>query len=244
VNKRYYLFFLAILFALITACSDDKPNEDVFSDVAEHKDKVNNYEIEIDLQVVITNDETEEVLQSSQALMDSTLFEDTNNSHGTLKSINDDIEEIIEYYHVDNEAYANIDDQGWEVLPEDNEIITDDDSTYYKAIADLVEEIKDEVDLETDGDHYVLTFQGKSETIYDAFEDPYSLTLSGVTPADVEHDVEIKINQDTMLVEHIKNTITGTNDGLKLELAIDHTYDKINEVDDITISQDVLDEAN
>ncbi len=244
MNKRYYLFFLAILFALMTACSNGKSDKDVFSDVAEHKDDVSNYEIEIDLQVVITNDETEEVLQSSQALMDSTLFEDTNNSHGTLKSINDDVEEIIEYYHVDDDAYANFDDQGWEVLPEDNDLITDDDSTYYIAIAELVEDIKDEVDVETDGDHYVLTFQGKSETIYDAFEEPYSLTLSGVTPADVEHDVEIKINQDTMLVEQVQNTVTGTKDGLKLELSIDHTYDNINEVDDITIPQDVQDEAN
>src|SRR5699024_7160864 len=109
----------------MTACSNGKSDKDVFSDVAEHKDDVSNYEIEIDLQVVITNDETEEVLQSSQALMDSTLFEDTNNSHGTLKSINDDVEEIIEYYLVDDDAYANFDYHGCDVLPKVSVFIID-----------------------------------------------------------------------------------------------------------------------
>lgn len=242
MKKHITLTLLLILGVLLTACSNDKADDEIFESIADNTDDVKNYELEIDLQVVITDEETEDVLQSSQALMEADHFEKTEASAGTLKSVNDEMEEIIEYYILDGSAYANIDDQGWENVTE-SDFISEDDTTTYDAISTLITDIEDEVDVATDGDSYVLTFEGKSQSIYDAFEEPYSLTLSGVSPADVEHDVEIRIDQDTMYVQQVKNTITGTNDGLKLELSIDHKYSNVNNVDEIEIPQEVLDEA-
>lgn len=223
---------------LLSACSSG----DVFGAVEKHKDEVKDYEVSIDLSVVITNDETDEVLQSSEALMNSQLIEASANSKGTIKSINDDVKEEIEYYNIDDVAYANPNGEGWQKLdPED--LGTDDDSTHYKAIAKLVADIEDDVKVETKGDQYILTFQGKSEDVYKAFEKPYSVTLTGLTPDEVDQDIEITINKSTSLVEHVKNTITGTSEGLKLTLSIDHRYDKINEIKEIEVPEDVLDQA-
>lgn len=234
-----------MLFMILAACSSDDSNssDDVFEGVENHKADVENYGLNIDMEVTISNEETKDVLQSSLASMDSDYFEESGNSAGSLRSVNDDIEENIDYYMIDDVAYANINGEGWEDATDSN-IISDDNSTNYKAIAKLIAEIEDDVEVTSDDDHYLLSFEGINEDVYSAFETPYSLTLSGVTPADVEQDAKIKVNKETMYVESVQYTITGSNDGLKLELSIDHRYDNMNEIDDIEIPQDVIDEAN
>lgn len=246
MKRRYYLFLATLVFALLAACGDnnenDNSNEDIFSSVAKHKDEVENYEFELDSETTFTNEETEDVLQSNQALMISEYFETKQQSAGTLQSNNDDVDTVIEYYDVDDMAYANINGQGWEDVT-GGDLITDDHSQNYDAIANLISDIKDDVDVTSDDSSYLFTFQGQNETVYNAFEAPYSITLSGITPSELEQDVEIKVDKETAFVEYVKNTITGANDGVEVEFLIDHQFNNINEIAEIKIPQEVIDEV-
>src|SRR5699024_10815611 len=118
----------------------------------------------------------------------------------------------------------------------------------YPEVVQIVLDIgnEDEIVMEGKDNKYIFTFSGENESIFEAFEDPYSLTLK----RDITQNIKVIVDSETYFVEHMENALKledimpgGIEEG-ELDVFIQQTYENFNEKEDITIPQEVMDEAN
>src|SRR5699024_2012709 len=62
----------------------------------------------------------------------------------------------------------------------------------------------------------------------------------GADIEDLEHDFTIVVDRETYFIEEIQSDMSVEVDNEKLAIAIAHTYDKINDIEDIEIPEEVL----
>lgn len=220
--------------------TDQGEKVDVITRVEERIDEIESYYIDASLTINIVNLTTNETEDNSQAMEQVDVIEEPMQSSGII--VEDDVTQ--QYYSTPDATYVQLDDQPWEDYSDQADQY-DHSNMLYKDVAQILIEFKEEADvkmIEKDGT-YVFTFSGKSESIYYAFEAPYSLRLTGATPDEMEQDMTITIDRDTHVIKHIENFFTVEKDGYELSILIDHSYKQINEINEISIPQEVIDEA-
>src|SRR5690625_2803025 len=100
--------------------------------------------------------------------------------------------------------------------------------------------------MERKDDKYIFTFSGENESIFEAFEDPYSLTLK----RDITQNIKIIVDSETYFVEHMENALKLDDimhegiEEVELDVFIKQTYESFNDKEDITNPQEVLDAAS
>lgn len=236
------MLMLAITCALILTACGSESKEEVIDQVTKKIDEVENYDTDASLTISVTDLSTNDLIEESALQSLVTIDHKDEMAHG--KIISDG--EQIEFYSTKDGVYAQYSEGlPWEDMPSQDQLFSDDDTTY-PNIAHILADIADEEDLEMeqDGDAYIFTFSGTNETIYEAFEEPYSLTMTGAEPKDMEHDLEISVDRKSYAVNHVKNTMSAEGAGQELEFDISQTFDQINDIDPIDIPQEVIAEVN
>src|SRR5690625_5981442 len=96
--------------------------------------------------------------------------------------------------------------------------------------------------MERKDNKYIFTFSGENEYIFEAFEDPYSLTLK----RDITQNIKIIVDSETYFVEHMENALKledimpeGIEKG-ELDVFIQKTYESINVKEVNTITNEVF----
>ena len=54
----------------------------------------------------------------------------------------------------------------------------------------------------------------------------------------------VSIDKETLLIQEVTNELSGVQDGHDLVMTIHHTYKNMNEMNDISIPQEIIDSAS
>ncbi len=240
--KKWWLLLCTLsVILLLGACNKELSKEEVIAELKDREQEVEKYHADIDLGVEIVNTEQKSTLESSRALLKTDLNEKKLEGHGIVQEETNGNKASSEYYFKGEEAYLNANNQGWMMVP--NPDVLNQDGTFYKNLVKLITAIEDKVEIDREGDSYILTFKGKDLDVYRAFEDPYSVSFTGIKPEDVVHDITIRINTETFYIERLQNTLTGEQGPMQVIVTIDHQYEKMNEIDEIEIPAEVKQQA-
>lgn len=234
--RKYGVFSFIIFISLIlAACGGKESKEDVIDSVKEHMDEVEEYYIEFDLGFTVYVDG--ELFDESLSSLEVTMNEKTLENSGV--SVQNG--EKLEHYSTKEETYAQYNDTGWQDVTAQEDDFKNLDASY-EDIAQILIDLKDieDLEMEKDDDTFVFTFTGENEDVFKAFEKPYNLEVQGADVKDLEHDFTIVVNSETYFIEEIESDMSVEEANEKLEIAISHTYDKINDIDDIEIPEEVL----
>jgi len=236
--RKYGLFSVMIFITLtliLVACGGKESKEDVIDSVKEHMDEVEEYHTEFDLDITVHVDGN--LYSESGSSLNITMNEKTLENSGV--STQDDQE--LEYYSTEEATYAQVNDTGWEDVTAQEDDYKSIESNY-KSVAQVLIDLKDveDLEMEKEDDAFVFTFTGNSEDVFKAFEKPYDLQVQGVELEDFEHDFTIVVDSETYFIEEIQSDMSVEVDNEKLAIAIAHTYDKINDIEDIEIPEEVL----
>lgn len=237
---RISLISLVFLFG----CERSLSEEEVVSGVSENESAVENYRALIDLSISVTNQESGDVIQESMSKSDIVINEQTLDTYGTINESAAGESLTQEYYSVDDKAYLNLNDQGWMDMSNQQEALFQSTGTTYPNLVPIVEVISNIGELTENEDEYVYTFQGINADLYSSFESPYSLNFGSLSPEEVEQKVMVSIDKETLLIQDVTNELSGVQDGHDLVMTIHHTYKNMNEMNDISIPQEIIDSAS
>lgn len=246
MRRQILIFILFILTLLLVACNEKETKEskaDVIQKIEENMNEVKSYYTELDRSTTITNISADEVVEEGEAKAKLNVIEEPLQISGEL--FNDG--EWAEYYVTDAATLEKKEGEDWEDIMEQAEHYRNLKPTYPEVVQ-IVLDIgnEDEIVMERKDNKYIFTFSGENESIFEAFEDPYSLTLK----RDITQNIKVIVDSETYFVEHMENALKledimpgGIEEG-ELDVFIQQTYENFNEKEDITIPQEVMDEAN
>lgn len=241
--KKIFLSTICLSLLLVFGCEKSLSNEQVVSGIQENASTVENYQALINLSLSITNQESGEVIQESLSESDIVINEETLDTYGTINESAADESLTQEYYSVEDKAYLNLNDQGWMDMSNQQEVLFQNTGTTYPNIVPIVESISKIGEFTENEEAYIYTFQGTNADLYTSFEAPYSLNFGMVSPDEVEQDVKVSIDKETLLIKEVSNELSGVQDGHDLLMNIHHTYNNMNQMTDITIPQEIIDSA-
>lgn len=241
--KKSVLSSVLVATFLLVGCEKSLTSEEVVTEVKANQDTVENYQAVIDLKVSITEQESDEVLQNNSSNSDIVFSETTLDNYGTI-SVSDGTNTMKqEHYSIGDQAYLNIDDEGWMDVSAQQESLFQNTGTTYEHLVPVVEAISQAGEMTEDDDSYIYTFKGVSEELYAALEAPYSLSFGTVPPNEVTHDARLVIDKETLIIEELSSKLSGTQEGHELFMDIKQEYDNMNEMNEMIIPQEVIDSA-
>ncbi len=220
------------------ACGNES-KEDIIDLVEEHMNEVEKYYTEVALEIRVLDADGHTIDQKS-GVMRANRNDKTSEADGEITQDG----QTQNLYSTDGTTYRKVANDPWESTPSQDDPM-DNAETNYESASHILMQLKDEadIDMEKKNSKYIITFSGKNEDIYNSFKGPYSLDVAGAVPKDVNHDLEIIIDNETYFIEKVSNQLTVEVEGHTLETSIDQTFEQINEIDDIEIPQEVFDEA-
>lgn len=220
------------------ACGNES-KEDVIDLVEEHMNEVEKYYTEVALEIRVLDADGHTIDQKS-GVMRANRNDKTSEADGEITQDG----HTQNLYSTDGTTYRKVANDPWESTPSQDDPM-DNAETNYESASHILMQLKDEadIDMEKKNSKYIITFSGKNEDIYNSFKSPYSLDVAGSEPKDVNHDLEIIIDNETYFIEKVSNQLTVEVEGHTLETSIDQTFEQINEIDDIEIPQEFFDEA-
>ena len=242
--KKHYWILLLISFLLV-ACSTNKMinKEELSTKVVENQSKVESYHALINLDTLVKESSSGDILQESQAFSDVTINEKTYDNFGKTQSDNGKTKFLQEYYSIGDEAYLKINDEPWVDASFQQVEYFHNDNSFYPNLVPIVEILSKMADLEETNKEYILKFSGESTDVYQSFETPYSLQFGNVDPKDIHQEITVVIDKENFFIQTIENTLSVKVSGNDLEIYIKHAYDNINNTDDFVIPQEVIDKV-
>jgi len=220
-------------------------DENVASELSSIQDKmddVKSYTIFMEIVTRVKDTFNDQIIDESQKSSTSDVVEDP----FQIMEVQNDNGLRTEFYQSTDGTFIKLSGEDWEDITGDSDSFSESNVTY-DYFAQIIFAVGKEsgVEIEENEDGQLsITFTGKSVSVYEAFEVPYSLSLTGAKPIDLDHDVRITVNSETNFIESISNTMTTEVDGQKLEIELTQTYENMNEIDRIEIPQEVIDEAS
>lgn len=238
LRKLLYTFLSLLFIFILTACGKAS-KEDVIEHVQEKIDLVETYNTEAEMDITIT-DPSDTIIEESSASSNIHLNEKTVESSGKMT----EDEQTTHYYSTEEATYAQIGDGPWEDKTAQAENFKHLESSYAN-VAQVIIDLKNEegFEMEEQDEKYLFTFSGKSEAVFQAFEQPYSLTLEGAAPKDVTQDVQMTVDRESYVMEDVQYNLFVEIEGHALEMIVHQTFGQINDIDDIEIPQEVIQEA-
>src|SRR5690625_3068002 len=166
MKRNIFIGFLSFVFLILSACSDQAmEEEDVVEENKEHRDEVENYNslkefnVEVDAEDDLLND-------SSYMKMDVDIDEAANAIDAHILEGNDGEEYTQELYSgEDGIGYQTEGDSEWFKFDVGDVPVTEGFTSAYDKITALIENIEDELEVEEEDDHYLLTFEGDRKSV-------------------------------------------------------------------------------
>ena len=241
--KRSVLKISLISLLVLFGCEKSLSSKEVVSGVKENAALVENYRALIELSISVTNQESGDVIQENMSNSDIVINEQTLDTYGTINESAAGESLTQQYYSVDDEAYLNLNDQGWIDMSSQQNVLFQSTGTTYPNIVPIVESISKVGELTENEEAYIYTFQGKNSDLYASFESPYSLSFGLLSPDEVNQNTKISIEKESLIVMEVFNELSGNQDSHVLVMKIHQTYQDMNEMDSITVPQEVIDAA-
>lgn len=210
---------------------------DALTQTVQTAEEVDHYEL--DLEIFITLDAAAGFTDESYARLAGQINESTVNGYlETTEEQSGYVNEIAVYMNGE-EQYENLNGQGWtQSNPEFHSW-----ETSYGNVAGILEGLA-EAEVSEEEDHFEVTYSGNSVVVYEAFEYPFSLSLTGF---DVENDttmhVSVLIDKDQFTIKDMSFLLEAANDEGELDMKITVDYDNINNIDPVEIPDEVRAEA-
>lgn len=225
-----------------------QPEETVLKDGDKQEvfDKVNTASSDVDFyDVIIQLDYEEKIGENksvSRSILDGTIEESTLNLNLTSTSSSAGNTDKLHVYKLDGEIYEKKNDEPWvETIEQNGEY--SNDSTFYSNLTTALDEVIDEIELVELDDTYEIRYTGSDIAIFNAFQKPFNLTLTGV---DIEKDTEMNIlaviDKETLHMGDLFFETIAVKDADNIKITVNIEYENINNTS-IEIPQEVIDEA-
>ncbi|GAB3194272.1 DUF6612 family protein [Nesterenkonia suensis] len=154
------------------------------------------------------------------------------------------VAESFEAYFQDDAVLTNENGRGWEEEQSFDEVDDDADSRYSRVVQSLTE-LEELLEVTYDDRSYLLEYRGSDRAAFDAFEEPFSLSLDGFEPEETDMTVEATVDPETFFVEEFSFTLhtQDSPDPVSLGMEIQAEYSLFNEIPPLEIPADVLEEV-
>lgn len=240
MKKNYTLLAVLCLLFLFACSQAEESKEDVVEAALSSPSNIDQYAVEVDIN---TNVETEEIQHHSFLDIVAEVSGEPVAMHQILTSgENEDAERTVETYRVDDQSYTQ-EDSEWTVRTVEEDAPLFEPS--YRDIVSILEEVSDFAEFDADGSTYTFEFNGFDQEVYEAFERPFNVQLSGFDMEnDFSLDFTIKINKEEHYIESLEYHILAENETGKLDMVIQVQYDSINDIDEIVLPEEALENAS
>lgn len=222
-----------------TILNDEDKNK-IIDKLIESKNDVDIYDIQLDMEVEKVAGSNKE---ASQAEFNGTIDETTFNVDLITIEIQGQNRDENHVYRTDDVTYSKNNDMKW-VKSDPSIEKFGEDSTTYQNLSTSIESIRDKVSIYELDDIYEIRYTGSEIEVFNAFEKPFSLWVTG---ADIEKDSEMQlltiVDKKTNLINNIYFGVFIELEGTQLKIVADVDFENINNAV-IEIPQDVIDEAN
>lgn len=235
---------LSLVCFVLAACTASPSAQDVANQVQEKAAEVESYQADIQLDLDVRNSETEAVILDTKTTMEITINEETMDTYGQLTADNEGSITRQQYYSIGEQAYIKIDDHPWADVSMMQEDYFQNNDTFYASLLPIIQELAESAKLTVESGHYVFHFEGKDAELFQSFAAPYQLAMGDLPPEEVEQQVVVKINQDTLFIESVENLLTGENSGNNIHFYISHRFENINQTGEFTIPPEVIEKAD
>ena len=214
--------------------------EELFTQFNAATEEVEVYDVDMALVVELTEGENKTVqraelfgvLEESMVNLDMTAIE----TQGVNKN-------ETHLYKSDKEVYIKENEADWVKATEEGNEYSQSD-TSYSNVANSLDKVKQIVEVVELDDHYEVKYAGNGNAeIFRAFEEPFSLTLTGVSIEEAEMDLLFIIDKKTKMIEDVDFGITAEKDGVDLLLTVEIEYEDINDTQ-VDIPKEVIEEAS
>lgn len=238
VMKRSVLLLLFTIIFL-SACSESK--EDIVEKTLETEDTLESYATDYGIAIDV---ETEFRNESSSVQGNATIVEDPVALHQVFTSTTTNNESTVEGYMVGEDSYIKEGDSDWIYQQIEQDAIQFEPS--YQDILSIIEQVQENTEFTEQDNTYQLSFEGFSREIYDALASPFSVELTGFqVDEDVEQNLVILVNKEDHTLQKLQYGIMAENSETgKVTMDIHMDYNKFNEVEEITIPEEVKDSAS
>ncbi len=238
VMKRLVLLLLFTII-ILSACSENK--EDIVEKALQTEDTLESYATDYGIAI---NVETEFRNESSSVQGNATIVENPAALHQVFTSTTSNNESSVEGYMVKEDSYIKEGDSEWIYQQIEPDAIQFEPS--YHDILSIIEQVHENTEFTEQDSTYQLSFEGFNRQIYDALSSPFSVELTGFElDDDVEQKLVILINKDDHTIQSLQYDIVAENsDTGKVTMDIHMDYNNFNEVEEITIPEEVKDSAS
>ncbi|MFS0750538.1 DUF6612 family protein [Oceanobacillus sp. 1P07AA] len=231
------LFFTIILF--LSACSENK--EDIVEKTLETEDTIESYATDYGIAIDVKTEFRDE---SSSVQGNATIVENPAALHQVFTSTTSNGESTVEGYMVGEDSYINEGDVEWIYQQIEQDAIQFEPS--YKDILNIIDQVQEHTEFTEQDSTYQLSFEGFNREIYDTLASPFNVELTGFNvDDDVKQKLVILINKEDHTVQALQYDIAADNQETgKVTMDIHMDYNKFNEVEEITIPEEVKDSAS
>ncbi|WP_079478390.1 DUF6612 family protein [Halobacillus salinus] len=265
MKKRIALIGLLAMTIVLAACSAEEAQEleEVFSKATEASENLDNFAMEVVSEQTFETD----VEEGSSPLptgvpitttLDSEIQMDPMAFHQTIEMDMMGNTEMEQYYTEEGLFIKPSEQEGWLKAPEEMmEQLNALSSKQQTPVEQLkqVEDYIDEFNMETEDSNYVLSFSSSGEDVQKMLEDTMSDMLpEGIFPEDMMESVTINsinyeytIDKESYYPKHmvVDMNMTIEQDGEKVTIdqSMEGSYSKFNEVGEITVPEEVIQNA-
>ncbi|TGB02157.1 DUF6612 family protein [Halobacillus salinus] len=265
MKKRIALIGLLAMTIVLAACSAEEAQEleEVFSKATEASENLDNFAMEVVSEQTFETDAEEgsSPLPTGVPItttLDSEIQMDPMAFHQTIEMDMMGNTEMEQYYTEEGLFIKPSEQEGWLKAPEEMmEQLNALSSKQQTPVEQLkqVEDYIDEFTMEMEDSNYVLTFSSSGEDVQKMLEDTMSDMLpEGTFPEDMMESVTINsinyeytIDKESYYPKHmvVDMNMTIEQDGEKVTIdqSMEGSYSKFNEVGEITVPEEVIQNA-
>ncbi|MFD1414866.1 DUF6612 family protein [Oceanobacillus jeddahense] len=241
MKKIVTLLVIFLLLLLMAACSQGDNEEEILENTLQSSQDVYQYAADFDMRIYVeTSDQSQTSNNSAQA--EIILSEDPVASYQHLTQEEDGAEKTTTAYRIDNEAYVQDDGGSWRKVDVMEEETMFEPS--YPEIVSILEAVEDYAVFDSSDSAYTYTYSGFDREVYDAFETPFNVELTGFDiDEDVSLDFTMHVNETEHYIENMEYNIYAENNMGNLEMNFQITYEDINDIDPIEFPEEAIEET-
>jgi hypothetical protein len=162
---------------------------------------------------------------------------DFDQGHVIATNENNGNESSTELYFDEELAFQN-EGSGWQEVTGNGEMSAD---SSYRQVMNAVIEVEELVDADLTEETLQLSYQGHDQAIWDAFEEPFSLSLDGFTMEETLMTLDVTVNPETQYMEVFHFLVEAENNFFTIDLEVNADYTEFNEIDNFDEVEEEID---
>lgn len=249
MNKLKKTTIFTLTGMLLSACTSGEgqgtngENGDIPEDITENwqtyvveaEEQLESYTTEIDLSANVelagqTNENSSSFIASVIGDFERGHVIVTNEENGEIAT--------NEMFFEGSTAYIN-EGTGWVDVSGDEPVTSE--SSYHHVLNSVVE-VADFLEAELSGDELTLHYEGNDQEVWDAFETPFSLSISGFSMEELTITLEVIVNAQTSYMNFLDLDIQADNDLSEVHLKVTSDYYDHDEIDEFEVEREINEE--